>query len=135
MQLIVPTQQLTAVPQLVKPRAPFLFGIEQTGLASTSTTATTPPSPSSTPSNRLIFPPTLLGTSSALSMTLQNLSPVPLPFQWLTPFDDRYSSLLPLFHCYPFSGTLHPLERRDLVLTFTPRAAGVGYVHCPAVAV
>ena len=63
-----------------------------------------------------------------MSLTLRNLSPVSLPFQWLTPFDDRYSSLLPVFHCYPFNGTLHGYEEREMVVTFTPRAQQ-SYVH------
>jgi len=121
LQLVGPTQQLAGRAQLVRARAPFLFGIEQVNLTSTSSTP-------ATSADRLLFPPTLLGSSSAVSLTLRNLSPVSLPFQWLTPFDDRYSSLLPVFHCYPFNGTLHGYEEREMVVTFTPRAQQ-SYTH------
>ena len=128
MQLVGPTQQLAGNPQLVKARAPFLFGIEQIGLTSATTGATFAPPTLPASADRLLFPPTLLGSSSAVSLTLRNLSPVSLPFQWLTPFDDRYSSLLPVFHCYPFNGTLHGYEEREMVVTFTPRAQQT-YTH------
>ena len=126
LRLVGPVQQPAGSPALVKPRAPFLFGVEQVGLTSASPTAS---SALHDPIiNRLLFPSTLLGSSSAVSVTLCNLSPVSLPFQWLTPFDDRYSSLLPVFHCYPFNGTLHGYEEREMVVTFTPRAAQ-SYTH------
>ena len=128
LQLVRPTQQLAGSPQLVKPRAPFLFGIEQVGLTPISSAASPTSLSLVTSTDRLLFPATFLGSSSAVSLTLRNLSPVSLPFQWLTPFDDRYSSLLPVFHCYPFNGTLHGYEEREMVVTFTPRALH-SYTH------
>ena len=128
LQLVGPTQQLAGSPRLIKPRAPFLFGIEQLALTSTTAAPTSSPSIGCPSTDRLLFPVTLLGSSSAVSLTLRNLSPVSLPFQWLTPFDDRYSSLLPVFHCYPFNGTLHGYEEREMVVTFTPRVQQT-YTH------
>ena len=120
LQLVGPTQQVAGSPQRLTSRAPFLFGIEQLALK-TAPTAESAISTECGSTDRLLFPTTLLGSSSAVSLTLRNLSPVSLPFQWLTPFDDRYSSLLPVFHCYPFNGTLHGYEEREMVVTFTPR--------------
>ena len=97
---------------LTKPRAPFLFSIEQRAAESSST------APSA-----LRFPLTTLSSCNSHTLILSNPSPVPLPYQWLLPFNDAFSSLTPVFHLYPPSGTLQAYEAREVVATFTPHGA------------
>ena len=107
-ELRLPAQEKSQA--LLRPRAPFLFSIEQRNAAASSSS-----------SSLLSFPSTSLGSSATVCFTLSNTSPVPLPFQFLLPFHDSFSSLTPVFHLYPQAGTLTPYQQRDVVATFTPR--------------
>jgi hypothetical protein len=109
---------------LTRHRLPFLFSVEQRRRAATRPSSS---SAASAPS-LLTFPVVTLGSTHTLCMQLTNPSPVALPYQWLLAFNDAYSSLPPVFHLYPPSGTLLAYETREIVATFTPRG-GELYRH------
>ena len=108
---------------LSKPRPPFLFAVERLSLQSCAGVA------ASSAAAELSFPVTTLGSSCTRVLVLGNPSPVPLPYQWLLPQNDAYSSLTPVFHVYPPSGTLQAYDSREVVATFTPHAADVYHHH------